>query len=123
MPESNESTMTNTAAEMAEECIQDCIECNRTCMETLTHCLQVRGSGAEAEIVQLLLDCAQMCQTTADFMIRNSSRHPRVCVVCADLCGLCAVACANYRDDPEMQICADVCRRCDDSCRQMGGLG
>ncbi len=121
MPESNESTMTNTMAEATEECIQDCIECNRTCMETLTHCLQAGGAKANAEMVQLLLDCAQICQTTADFMIRSSPRHTRLSTVCADICGLCATSCAGFKDDPEMQICADVSRRCDESCRQVAG--
>jgi hypothetical protein len=31
----------------------------------------------------LLLDCAEICQTAANFMLRNSELHSRTCAVCA----------------------------------------
>jgi len=38
--------------------------------------------------MRLLMDCAQACQTSADFLLRNSPFHSRNCGVCADVCAL-----------------------------------
>ena len=68
----------------------------------------------------LLLDCAQICATSADFMLRMSDHHPQVCGVCADICDACARECESMADGAEfMRRCADACRRCAESCRRM----
>ena len=58
-----------------QQCIQNCVECHRVCLETITHCLREGGKHAEAAHIGLMLDCAQICQTSADFMIRGSGLH------------------------------------------------
>jgi hypothetical protein len=78
------------------------------------------GRHAEAAHVRLLLDCAQICQTSADFMLRGSSYHARTCETCAEVCLACAENCERIGpDDDMMKKCAEVCRRCAASCRQM----
>jgi hypothetical protein len=71
--------------------------------------------------VRLLADCAQICATSADFMLRSSHHHPHVCGVCADICEDCARDCDRMADDPKMRDCADVCRHCEESCRRLAG--
>ncbi len=110
-----------TSSEM-QHCIQNCQECHRICLETVTHCLQVGGPHAEASHIRLLLDCAQVCQTSADFMLRVSEFHPRVCDICAEVCERCAQDCERFGDDPMMQRCAEACRRCAESCRRMASM-
>ncbi len=105
-----------------QQCIQNCTECHRICLETVQHCLQMGGKHAEAAHIRLLLDCAQICATSADFMIRGSDLHPRTCGVCAEVCVRCAEECERIADGDEMMLrCAEVCRRCAESCRQMSG--
>ncbi len=58
-----------------EECIQNCLDCYRVCLEMVTHCLQMGGRHAEASHIRLLLDCVEICRTSADFMLRGSPRH------------------------------------------------
>ncbi len=104
-------------------CIQNCTDCHRICTETAAHCLQMGGKHAEANHVRLLLDCAQVCATSADFMSRGSQFHHDVCRVCADVCAKCAEDCARMgQDDRAMQECADACRRCAESCRSMASV-
>ncbi len=103
-----------------EQCITNCMNCRRICAETIAHCLQVGGKHAELSHVRLLLDCAQICQVSADFMVRGSDLHPRVCSLCADICERCAQDCERVdRNDEQMKACADLCRRCAESCRKM----
>ncbi len=52
-------------------CIGNCTDCHRICLETANHSLAQGGKHAEVGHVRLLLECAQICQTSADFMARG----------------------------------------------------
>ena len=102
------------------EAIQNCQECHATCTETTAYSLLQGGKYAESDLVSLLLDCAQLCAVSADFMLRMSQFSGRVCGVCAAICVPCADSCERVAPaDTMMKRCADVCRRCAESCRRM----
>ncbi|NOK00783.1 MULTISPECIES: four-helix bundle copper-binding protein [Myxococcus] len=103
------------------QCIEDCLACHRVCMETLTYCLGMGGKHAEARHLRLLMDCAEICQTSANFMLRDSELHSRTCFACSEVCGRCAESCAQMGEDVVMKACADMCTQCSDSCWRMGG--
>jgi hypothetical protein len=97
-------------------------ECHDICLKTLSHCLQQGGRYAQADHITLLLGCAEICQTSADFMLRNSDLHARTCEVCAEVCERCAEDCESLAgDDQIIRDCAEICRRCAKACRQMAG--
>ncbi len=100
------------------ECLDDCIDCNKTCSETLTKCLAMGGEHAKLEHLNLLMDCAKICSINADFILRNSTYYPQTCGITADICDECADACDRF-DDDFMKECANVCRRCSESCREI----
>ncbi len=101
-------------------CIELCVDCHKACTQTAMHCLQTGGEHAEASHLRLMLDCAQICQTSADFMMRGSDLHEHVCRACAEVCRRCAADCERLAgDDNRMAACAEQCRRCADSCEQM----
>jgi len=102
-----------------QQCIEECEHCHHVCLETVTHCLQTGGKHAEAAHIRLLLDCAEICQTSANFMLRGSDLHTRTCAACAEVCERCAESCERFGDDDKMKACAEVCRRCAASCRAM----
>lgn len=104
-----------------QRCIQDCIECAQVCLQTIQQCLQKGGRHASAEHIRTLEDCAEICQTSANFMLRNSDLHMETCRACAAVCDRCAQSCDRIADDEMMRRCAEVCRRCAASCREMAG--
>lgn len=104
-----------------QNCIRECTDCHAICLETIQHCLQKGGQHAAPDHVRLLQDCAQICATSADFMLRGSPLHTGTCGVCAEVCEQCAQECERMGDDQQMQKCAEACRRCANSCRQMAG--
>lgn len=118
-----EDTAHTGAPQMRREmgaCIQACLECHRVCVQTVAYCLPMGGKHAEAPHVRLLLDCAQVCITSADFMLRGSDLHARTCAVCAEVCDRCAQACERVDpNDATMKACGDTCRRCAEVCRAM----
>lgn len=98
--------------------IENCIECHAICVQTVGYAIESGSSFSPAHI-QVLQDCADICQVAANFMLRDSERHMQVCDICADICESCAVACEGESEDELMQVCAEVCRACADSCRAM----
>lgn len=112
--------MAHLSAEM-QRCIQECQSCHAICIATVTHCLEMGGKHAAPDHIRTLIDCAQICQTSADFMLRGSQYHTRTCGACAEVCEACAAECEQMGSEQFMQQCAHACRRCADSCRQMAG--
>ena len=80
-------------------CIQECQNCHNVCTETIAHCLEMGGDHAEPNHIRLLLDCAEICQTSANFMLRMSEFHGQTCGVCAEVCERCAEDCERFGDD------------------------
>lgn len=106
-----------------QECLENCKECHAICTETAQHCLHMGGKHAEAAHIRLLLDCADICQTSTDFMLRGSPQHVLTCGACAEVCLACAESCERIgQQDSMMKKCADICRRCAESCRQMAQM-
>lgn len=109
--------------ESMQACIDDCQSCHSICLATIQHCLQMGGKHAAADHLRLMMDCAEICQTSANFMLRGSNLHAETCRACAEVCDRCAEDCARVSDgqDQMMQRCVDACRRCSKSCHQMAG--
>jgi hypothetical protein len=102
-----------------QECIAACEQCHRTCLQmAMTHCLAMGGKHVEAKHFQLMMNCAEICQTAADFMLSGSKFHQRVCALCAEICEACAKSCKEVGG---MDDCVNACNRCAESCRKMAG--
>ena len=104
-----------------KDCIDLCLNSHRICIETASYA--IKNDAARADLVVMLTDCAEVCQTTANSMIRNSSLHDILCQACAEACERCADACAQHADDAQMNNCAQTCRTCAQSCRDMAAKG
>jgi hypothetical protein len=103
-------------AEMAA-CIKECQACYATCLGTaMTHCLEAGGEHVAPQHFRLIMACAEICQTSAHFMLLMSPLHKQTCRICAEICEECARDCERLGD---MQECVDACRRCAESCRRM----
>lgn len=106
-----------------QACISICHECHDSCLTTLHHCLHMGGEHASPHHIGLLQDCAQICHTSEDFMLRQSEFHASVCGVCAEICDHCAQECETMANgDAQMLACAATCRRCAESCRRMANM-
>jgi len=109
------------SAEM-RQCIDNCLACFRTCVETIEHCVTMGGKHAAPDHLRLMADCKDICLTSANFMMRQSDLHTLTCGVCAEVCQRCGDDCASMGDgDAAMTHCAEVCHRCAKSCRAMAG--
>ncbi len=98
--------------ESMERCIDLCTQCHRSCLAAAT------SGQSDGDHLRLLLDTAQMCQTAADFMLRNSPLHGYACGLCAHVCKVCHDRCQVG----DLADVAEVCARCADDCLNMSKL-
>ncbi len=102
-----------------QRCIDDCLNCHSICLNTMTYCLQKGSTQVEPAHIGLILDCAEICKTCANFLLRDSDLYAHVCAICAVVCDRCAQECEKMSDNTQMRACAQICRRCAESCRKM----
>lgn len=106
--------------ELMLECLRNCTECHQVCLQTAV--TDGVADKISANDLKLLVNCAEMCQTSADFMATISAYHKPVCRVCSEICNACALMCEDNSDIEVMRDCAAVCRKCEDSCRRMAAM-
>ena len=100
-----------------QDAIKSCLDCHSMCLQRATgYCLERGGDHVTKAHLGLLLNCAELCQTSANFMLSNSPLHGRVCLICAEACEACAKSCEQVGD---MRDCVEECQRCAKSCRTM----
>lgn len=105
-----------------KECIDLCVASHAMCLETANHVASVNRSPDAAGLIALLNDCAEICQATANSMLRQSALHAILCRACAEACEQCARECERSRDDRQLSLCAATCRRCAQGCRHMAAM-
>jgi len=104
-----------------QQCIDACLDCYRSCMETaMNHCLEMGGRHVDPDHFRLMTNCADICRTSAEFMMSASPMHAQVCAACAVVCDACAQSCEQIGG---MDDCAQACRDCAQLCHQMSGGG
>ena len=106
----------------SQECAQECLKCYASCTACSAHCLELGGAHAGRVHQTLLADCARICATAADLMLRESTLHAAMCRVCVDACRACEQSCASLsHGDPMMDECAKACHQCAEACARMPG--
>src|SRR5260370_8637993 len=95
--------------QVVQRSIDDCKECHLICVQTIQYSVQQGGPHVAPDHLRLLEDCAQLCQTSEDFMLRGSPISAAVCTVCADVCAQFAVSFDHVGRGTEahLQPCAD----------------
>jgi hypothetical protein len=101
----------------AKRCIDACLFCYQTCLGTaMNHCLEAGGKHVEPPHFRLMMACAEICRTSAHFMLINTPHHKHTCKECAEICTECADDCERIGD---MDDCVTACRQCAELCAAM----
>ncbi len=108
---------TSKSASGMQSCIDACSHCHQICLQTaMNHCLTTAGKHVEPEHFRLMMDCAAICQMSANFQLSGSSFSKQLCGVCADVCEACAKSCEAIGG---MDECVAACQSCAKSCHSM----
>ena len=100
-------------------CRDACNVCRDACLLTLAHSIESGGALAEAEHLEMLLDCATICDPAASFLTRGSVRHADVCRACARICRDCEASCRRMPAGTTVRDCAEACRICAEACERL----
>lgn len=103
-----------------QSCIDACTRCAQACEECTSCCLKGPDVRDRVRCIQLLRDCADICELSAAFMVRGSRYAVELARLCATVCDECGAACDRFSDD-HCQDCARHCRHCAEECRRMAG--
>jgi hypothetical protein len=114
----SEHATAHRAGERFATCIAACTDCHQVCVETISAGVQRGGEHAHLLHLRLLMDCAEVCDTTRDMMLRSSDFAHQMCGLCASVCERSAASCERVGGD-QMNRCAEACRRCAESCNNM----
>ena len=91
--------------ENSKECIEACLACATICHHCAASCLQEKDVTHLAGCIQLDIECAAICETTAKVMSINGHLSGELCSLCVDICNRCAGEC-------EKHVQMDHCREC-----------
>jgi hypothetical protein len=99
------------------QCIDAALACHKICLGmAMTHCLETGGDHTTPQHFRLMIDCAAICATTADFLLHKSQFHREIAQLCATACRACADDCAKL---PGMGDCVRACRSCAEHCQKV----
>lgn len=113
-PFSNADYSEYEASRSVAICIQYSMDCQSICLETLNYCLTMSDNYP----VRPILDCIEVCQINANFMLRGSRLRKNIAELCISACEKCEEFCSQFKDDMQMRACAEACRKCIESCEQ-----
>jgi len=99
-----------------------CLRAHQACEEAVAQALRTDESGGVDERVGALLDCADVCRTTARYIRYGSPLLRGTAGVAAELCTRAAEACAAAAAVPAMAAYAEACRRAAACCRRVADV-
>jgi hypothetical protein len=99
-------------------CIAACYACATVCDRCAVACFEDDDPQTKARCIGLVMDCAQLCQSAAALLSRDSEFVDTVCAACADICSASAIECSHH-DVRYCRQCADACVRCANLCRDV----
>lgn len=100
---------------LTQTCIDWCGKCVQICYECFNACLSEPDLNARKDCVNILIECAVVCQASIAVMSINGIFSKEQCELCEKLCRKCAETCAMFKD-PHCKKCADICMMCAEAC-------
>jgi len=88
----------------------NCLNCYKSCLGmAMNHCRKQGAEHVAPPHFRPLMACAEICRTSAHFMLIFSPHHKHTCRECAEICTECANDCERLGG---MEDCVAACRAC-----------
>jgi hypothetical protein len=99
-----------------KEIVDVLLECAATCEWCADQCLNEDQLKKLIDCIRTDRDCATICRSSAELLIRDSKYSAQVIDICEQVCRDCAEECEKHEHD-HCRACADACRRCEEVCK------
>lgn len=117
--QAGQSQQMGSASSSMLTCMQACQQCHEACRKAAFGLSPAAAQDLAADDVRLLMECAELCQLSANWQLAGSQYCRQICAVCAEVCRQCQDRC---NDNEGMQECAAACQRCAESCAAMSSM-
>lgn len=109
--------------EYLSEVVESCLRCAAVCRICADACLSEDKVAPLVQCIKLNVECANVCQTTANLLVESGTVGGQVELhqlqACLNIVQACAEECARHAPMHEhCQVCEESCRKCIDACRQ-----
>jgi hypothetical protein len=91
--------------------ITTCLSCVSTCNHCAISCLEEKEVQSLTKCIRLNLECAVICQVTAELVSLDSQYIQEIAALCSTVCNACAEECDKHAGR-EMQYCKECVERC-----------
>ena len=110
--------------QLLTRCIDTCLECGQACTACADADLGEQMVADLVECARLNLDCADVCETTAKVLSRQTGYDldltRAVVQACAQGCKASGDECDRHAQMHEhCRVCAEVCHRCQQVCEEV----
>ncbi|WP_044198529.1 four-helix bundle copper-binding protein [Dyadobacter tibetensis] len=104
-----------------QKIIEACSDCAVSCSNCASSCLQEENVADMVTCIQLDLECAALCRSTAELLSLGSGFSAHLCRICADACVACATECEKHAEMgmEHCRRCAQACRNCAQACEEI----
>lgn len=121
---SSSPAQTGVEPELLARAIDALVACAQACTACADACLSEDSVAELRACIRSDLDCADVCETTARVLSRQTAYDAdvtrAVLEACIQVCRTCGNECASHAEHHEhCRICADACRECEQACSQL----
>ncbi|WP_413452867.1 four-helix bundle copper-binding protein [Georgenia phoenicis] len=121
---SSSPAQTGVDPELLARAIDALVACAQACTACADACLSEDSVAELRACIRSDLDCADVCETTARVLSRQTAYDAdvtrAVLEACIQVCRACGNECASHAEHHEhCRICADACRACEQACSQL----
>lgn len=105
-------------------CLAACLNCAQVCRKCADACVGESKGDKLTECIRRDLDCATVCDATAQVLSRTTEPDWKVVTAllqaCVAACASCASACEHHAAMMEhCRVCAEACRECEVACKAL----
>jgi hypothetical protein len=106
------------------ECIRACLDCAQACVACADACLGESDPRKLTACIRLNNDCADICETTAKILSRQTALDRNVIraiiEACATICRSCGEECDMHAAAMQhCRVCAEACHACEQACQKV----
>ena len=98
--------------------LENLLLCVDACNTCAVACLDEENASKMKNCIKMDLDCAEICQTSINFITRDSLYTKEILQMCFKLCEACALECGIHTGMEHCVKCAERCKQCANECKK-----
>lgn len=91
------------------------LKCSAFCKFCANQCLNEHNIEMLKDCIRLDNDCSDVCETTANYLIRESGFCNDLVKICEQICRQCSDECLKHEHE-HCKECAKICKECEEMC-------